>query len=184
MPTQAGRAFNSRFLSQSPVDFHHTIGFTFDFFFLLSADDEEKYTAERIFGGGELHIGFLLVFGGNLVPVLDLCARFLEATIVSSDICTTATCFSPFLYLISSLATTVTMSTAIAMAPSPAPHERSTFSTDRPAPTSSSTSPPAQRNAVLSQPRTQLPGTAAAPPSGNGSPKSDNAAAGKSSPNA
>ncbi|PNP53636.1 hypothetical protein THARTR1_05760 [Trichoderma harzianum] len=75
------------------------------------------------------------------------------------------------------------MSTAIAMAPSPAPHERSTFATERSA-HSTSTSPPA-RNAVPSQPRSQLPGaTAVAQPSGSGSPKSDHATTSKSSPNA
>ncbi|KAL7821545.1 hypothetical protein V8C44DRAFT_12442 [Trichoderma aethiopicum] len=78
------------------------------------------------------------------------------------------------------------MSAAIAMAPSPAPHERSTFATERPAPTNStSTSPPAQRNAMPSQARSQLPGaqTNVAQPS-NGSPKSDNATASRPSPNA
>ncbi|UKZ80727.1 hypothetical protein TrVFT333_008490 [Trichoderma virens FT-333] len=74
------------------------------------------------------------------------------------------------------------MSTAIAMAPSPAPHERSTFATERPAPSTSSTSPPA-RNVVPSQPRSQLPGASTAQPSSNGSPKSDNATTSKS-PNA
>ncbi|KAL5094480.1 hypothetical protein Trisim1_007064 [Trichoderma cf. simile WF8] len=75
------------------------------------------------------------------------------------------------------------MSTAIAMAPSPAPHERSTFATERSAP-STSTSPPA-RNAVPSQPRSQLPGAStAAQPSSSGSPKSDHATTSKSSPNA
>ncbi|KAM0251951.1 hypothetical protein ACHAQJ_007925 [Trichoderma viride] len=77
------------------------------------------------------------------------------------------------------------MSTAVAMVPSPAPHERSSFATDRPAPTTTSTSPPAQRNAVPLQPRSQHTGATAAAQSPNrGSPKSDNAAANKSSPNA
>ncbi|RFU80322.1 hypothetical protein TARUN_1870 [Trichoderma arundinaceum] len=76
------------------------------------------------------------------------------------------------------------MSTAIAMAPSPAPHERSSFATDRPAPTTSSTSPPAQRNAVPSQPRSQQSGSATTAQPGGGSPKSDNATTSKSSPNA
>ncbi|KAK4074813.1 uncharacterized protein Triagg1_4962 [Trichoderma aggressivum f. europaeum] len=75
------------------------------------------------------------------------------------------------------------MSTAIAMAPSPAPHERSTFATEHSAP-STSTSPPA-RNAVPSQPRSQLPSaTTTGQPSNTGSPKSDNATTSKSSPNA
>ncbi|TFB05042.1 hypothetical protein CCMA1212_002866 [Trichoderma ghanense] len=76
------------------------------------------------------------------------------------------------------------MSAAIAMAPSPAPHERSTFPTDRPAPPTNSTSPPAQRNAMPSQARSQLPAATNAAQPSNGSPKSDNATAGRPSPNA
>ncbi|KAL7902395.1 hypothetical protein HDV63DRAFT_16997 [Trichoderma sp. SZMC 28014] len=74
------------------------------------------------------------------------------------------------------------MSTAVAMVPSPAPHERSSFASDRPAPTAAahSTSPPVQRNAVPSQPSA----TAASQSPNRGSPKSDHAAANKSSPNA
>lgn len=80
----------------------------------------------------------------------------------------------------------VAMSTAVAMVPSPAPHERGSYASDRAAPTAAatSTSPPA-RNAVPSLPRSQHAGATAASQSPNrGSPKSDHAAANKSSPNA
>ncbi|KAK1250980.1 hypothetical protein MKX07_005535 [Trichoderma sp. CBMAI-0711] len=76
------------------------------------------------------------------------------------------------------------MSAAIAMAPSPAPHERSSFATERPAPPTTSTSPPAQRNAMPSQARSQLPGATNAAQPSNGSPKSDHATASRPSPNA
>ncbi|KAL7822409.1 hypothetical protein V8C26DRAFT_418718 [Trichoderma gracile] len=70
------------------------------------------------------------------------------------------------------------------MAPSPAPHERSSFATERPAPPTNSTSPPAQRNAMPSQPKSHLPGASSAAQPSNGSPKSDNATASRPSPNA
>lgn len=98
---------------------------------------------------------------------------------------TKAYCISFSHHIISTPKRIVTMSTAVAMVPSPAPHERSSFASDRPAPTVASTSPPAQRNAVPSQPRSQHTGATAASQSPNrGSPKSDHAAASKSSPNA
>ncbi|TPX09002.1 uncharacterized protein E0L32_009581 [Thyridium curvatum] len=79
------------------------------------------------------------------------------------------------------------MSTAVAMAPSPAPHDRPSFAADLPAPSSlsaaapsSSTSPSAQRTAAASSAAPLAP----ARRSGSGSPKGASTAAKSSPPSA